>query len=330
MEYIQLKSGEKISRIGLGTMRLHDDKESVDTILKAIDSGVNLINCGDFYNNGLGELAVREALKSRKREDLFISVKFGGLMKLGKNIIGMSGIDVAPEHVENYLAYTLNRLGVDYIDLYQPCRINPYIPVEDTLGAIARLKEKGYVRHIGMTEVDAETLRRGNEAVGVDLVELNYNIMDRHFEDTTMAEARKLGIPIAAFGVLLAGVIGGSHGQQTANFLKKIHPGETASNFDRNLEVKDKLQVIANRHNITLAQLAMAWVLAQGNDITAIVGSHRPSQAESSAAAANIKLTKQDLADIEALVPKVEAKSLYQPVLTINTINEKGLFKAGF
>lgn len=324
MEYIQLKSGEKLSRIGLGTMRLHDDKESVDTILKAIDSGVNFINCGDFYNSGLGELAVREALKSRKREDVFISVKFGGLKKIGG---GLSGIDVAPEHVENYLAYTLNRLGVDYVDLYEPSRINPHIPVEDTLGAIARLKEKGYVRHIGMTEVDAETLRRGNEAVGVDLVELNYNIMDRHYEDTTMAEARKQGIPIAAFGVLLAGVIGGSHGQQTANFLKKIHPGETASNFDRNLEVRDKLQVIADRHNISLAQLAMAWVLAQGNDITAIVGSHRPSQAESSAAAADIQLTAQDLADIEALVPKTEAKSLYQPVLTIN---EKGLFEKGF
>lgn len=324
MDYIQLKSGEKISRIGLGTMRLHDDKESVDTILKAVDSGVNFINCGDFYNNGLGELAVREVLKSRKREDLFISVKFGGMMKLGG---GMSGIDVVPEHVENYLAYTLNRLGVDYIDLYEPGRINPHIPVEDTLGAIARLKEKGYVRHIGMTEVDAETLRRGNDAVGVDLVELNYNIMDRHYEDTTMAEARKLNIPIAAFGVLLAGVIGGSHGQQTANFLKKIHPGETASNFDRNLEMRDKLQVIANRHNITLAQLAIAWVLAQGNDITAIVGSHRPSQAGSGAAAVDIKLTQQDLADVEALVPKAEAKSLYQPVLTIN---EKGLFEAGF
>lgn len=295
MEYITLNGGDKISRIGLGTSRLTPDKEGADTVLKALDSGINLINCADFYNSGDGELAVREALKQRPRAALFISVKFGALMTLGHP--GMTGVDVAPEHVENYLAYTLHRLGTDYVDLYQPARVNPHIPVEDTLGAIARLKEMGFVRHVGLTQVDAATLRRASKATSIDLVELNYNLVNRRYEDGTMAEARRLGIPVCAFGVM--------------------------QGLRKDPAVAARLQQMADGKGCTLAQLSMAWVLAQGAGMTAIVGSHHPSQAESSAGAAAVRLSPEDLAAIEAVVPKDKATTVYMPDLPMD---ERGIF----
>lgn len=295
MEYITLKGGDKISRIGLGTSRLTPDREGSDTVLKALDSGINLVNCADFYNSGDGELAVREALRHRSREDFFISVKFGALMTL--DYPGMTGIDVAPEHVENYLAYTLHRLGTDYIDLYQPGRINPHIPLEDTLGAIERFQKKGYIKHVGLTQVDAETLRKASEVTSIDLVELNYNVVNRRFENTTMAEARRLGIPVCAFGVM--------------------------QGLRKDPAVADGLQKIADEKGCTLAQLSLAWVLAQGADMTSIMGSHHPEQAESAAAAINVHLTPDDLAAMEKIVPKSKATTVYMPDIPMD---EKGIF----
>lgn len=295
MEYITLKGGEKISRIGLGTSRLTPDEEGTATVLTAVDNGVNLINCADFYNSGDGELAVRGALKQRPREKFFISVKFGALITLGGP--GMSGIDVAPEHVENYLAYTLHRLGVDYIDLYQPARINPHIPLEETLGAIVKLKERGFIRHIGLTQVDAETLRKATTITDIDLVELNYNVVNRRFEDTTIKEARALGIPVCAFGAMQG--------------LKK------------DAAIADGLQRIADRKGCSLAQLSIAWVLAQGQDMTCIVGSHRPDQAQTSAAAINVKLTPDELAEISRLIPKDKATTVYMIDIPMDA---KGIF----
>lgn len=295
MEYIELKGGEKVSRIGLGTSRLTPDAQGAATVLAAVDNGVNLINCADFYNSGDGELAVREALKQRPREKFFISVKFGALMTLGQP--GMSGIDVAGEHVENYLAYTLHRLGVDYVDLYQPARINPHIPLEETLGAIVKLKERGFIKHIGLTQVDAETLRNANTITDIDLVELNYNVVNRRFEDTTIKEARALGIPVCAFGVMQG--------------LKK------------DAAIADGLQRIADRKGCSLAQLSIAWVLAQGEDMTCIVGSHRPDQAQTSAEAINVKLTPEELAEISHLIPKDKATAVYMPDIPMD---ERGIF----
>lgn len=295
MEYITLKGGDKISRIGLGTSRLTPDKEGCDTVLKAVDSGINQINCADFYNSGDGELAVRGALRQHPREDFFISVKFGALMTLDHP--GMTGIDVAPEHVENYLAYTLHRLGTDYIDLYQPGRINPHIPLEDTLGAIEKWQKKGYIKHIGLTQVDGETLRKANEVTSIDLVELNYNVVNRRFEDITIPEAQKLGIPVCAFGVMQG--------------LKK------------DPAVLEGLQKIADKKGGTLAQLSLAWVLAQDKTNVAIMGSHHPEQAESAAAAVNVHLTQDDLAAIERIIPKAKATTVYMPDIPMD---EKGIF----
>lgn len=290
-----MKGGDKISRIGLGTSRLTPDKEGTDTVLKAADSGINLINCADFYNSGDGELAVRGALRQRSRDSFFISVKFGALMTLDHP--GMTGIDVAPEHVENYLGYTLHRLGTDYVDLYQPGRVNPHIPVEETLGAIERLQKKGYIRHIGLTQVDVATLQQAAKAASIDLVELNYNVVNRRYEDTTMAEARRLGIPVCAFGVMQG--------------LKK------------DPHVAAGLQRIADGKGCTLAQLSLAWVLAQDKNMTAIMGSHHPEQAESAAAAIGVSLSADDLAAIEQVVPKEKATTIYMPDIPMD---EKGIF----
>ena len=320
MKYIDLKDTQ-VSRIAIGSNRLFRNEESVNAVHSALDNGVNFINCADFYNSGEGELAVGEALKGRRREDVFISVKFGGLMTLGRP--GMTGVDVSPEHVENYLVYSLRRLGTDYVDLYQPSRINPHIPVEETIGAISRLVEKGFVRHIGITQVDGETLRRANAEHPISMVELNYNLMDRTFEDTTMATARELGIPISAFGVLLSGLIGGSNKEQMMQTMKFMATKDTFENIQGNLALADQLQALADEKGCTLAQLAIAWVLAQDNDIQALVGSRKVSQVESTIQALDVTLTAVDLERIEAIVPKEQARSQYMRDLSMN---EKGLF----
>lgn len=158
MKYLNKETnGITLSRIGLGAMRMADVQQGVDTIHAALDSGITYLNTGDFYGHGESELVIREALKTRERGDIFIAVKFGGMLTSDDRFYG---IDVRPQNVQNYLAYTLKRLGTDYVDLYQPARINPHIPVEDTIGAVADLVKAGYVRSVGITEIDAETLRR--------------------------------------------------------------------------------------------------------------------------------------------------------------------------
>ena len=226
--------------------------------------------------------------------------------------------------MENYLAYTLKRLGTDYVDLYQPSRINPYIPVEETIGAISRLVEKGFVRHIGMTQVDGETLRRANQVHPIRMVELNYNMIDRTYEDTTMAVAREQNIPISAFGVLLSGLIGGSNPEQKMQMMKFMATKDTFENIQSNLQLSDQLQAIADEKGCTLAQLAIAWVLAQGTDVQALIGSRKPEQVLSTIKALDVKLTAEDLQRIEAIVPKEQARSQYMRDLEMN---EKGIFK---
>ena len=183
-----------LSRLGLGSMRIGDASEGINTIHAALDGGINFLNTADFYGNGQSEMLIKEALKSHKREEVFISVKFGAMQGIDGR---MYGIDVRPEAVENYLRYTLSRLGTDYVDLYQPARINPHIPVEDTIGAISDLAKKGYVRNIGISEVDGETLRRANAIHPISLVEVRYSLADRHIEEDLLPTARELGIGVA-------------------------------------------------------------------------------------------------------------------------------------
>ncbi len=220
MKYLRKEQngGFKLSCVGQGCMRTSDVKEGVRAIHAAIDAGINYLNTADFYGSGQSEMLIREALKGRCREDVFISVKFGMMQHINGL---MYGLDVRPEAVENYLYYSLQRLGVDYVDLYQPARINPHIPVEDTIGAVARLVEKGYVRNISISEVDGDTLRRAHATHPISLVEVRYSLMDRHIEDDLLPVARELGVDVVAFTVLLAGLIGGSSKEQKLAMMSK-------------------------------------------------------------------------------------------------------------
>ncbi|WP_297905971.1 aldo/keto reductase [uncultured Parabacteroides sp.] len=311
----------KLSRIGLGGMRMGNLSEGVKTIHKALDNDINFLNTADFYGSGENEMLIREALRNRKREDVFISVKFGAMMGIDGRLYG---IDVRPQAVENYLHYTLKRLGTDYVDLYQPARINPHIPVEDTIGAVADLVGKGYVRNIGISEVDGATLRRANAVHPISLVEVRYSLMDRHIEDDLLPAARELGIGVVAFGVLLAGLIGGSAREEKLSMINKRVSSQAFNAISTNLSATDKLQEIAEEKGVSLAQLAIAWVLAQGEDIMALVGSRTPEQVESTLRSLDILLSSEDLDRISNIIPKERATSSY--MLEMN-IDENGLFR---
>ena len=267
-------------------------------------------------------MLIKEALKTRKREDVFISVKFGAMQGVDGRMYGM---DARPEAVENYLRYTLSRLGTDYVDLYQPARINPHIPVEDTIGAISDLATKGYVKNIGISEVNGEILRRANAVHPISLVEVRYSLADRHIEDDLLPTARELGVGIVAFGVLLSGLIGGSSQEEKLKSIGQRISPEALATMKANLARTNALKQIAVEKGTTLAQLAIAWVLAQGEDIIALVGSRTASQIKDTIQALNVKLTKEDLDRIKRIMPKEEATCSY--MLDVD-IDSKGLFHA--
>lgn len=324
MEYLKesrtKNNGFKLSRLGLGAMRMEDEQEGIRVIHTALDNGINFLNTGDFYGHGQSEMLIKEALKSRKREEVFISVKFGGMLSPDGQFYG---IDSRPEHVKNYLAYTLKRLGTDYVDLYQPARIDPHIPVEETIGAIADMVKAGYVKTIGISEVKGETLRKAHAVHPISLAEVRYSLMDRQIEDDLLPVARELGVGVVAFAVLLSGMLGGSTPQKKLSAMKHL-PTTTRESISNNLSVTGILEKIANEKGITLAQLAIAWVLAQGEDIIALVGSRTVSQIENSLKAIDIKLTREDMDRMEQIIPKNQANSSY--MLDIN-LDKKGLFR---
>ena len=313
-------NGFDLSRIGTGTMRIAANQQAgIETIHTALDSGVNFLNTADFYAHGTSEMIIQEALKSHTREDVFISVKFGGMISPDGQFYG---IDSRPEHVKNYLAYTLKRLGTDYVDLYQPARIDPRIPVEDTIGAVADMVKAGYVKSIGISEVDGATLRKANAVHPISLVEVRYSLMDRHIEDDLLPTARELGVGIVAFNVMLAGMIGGNAPEQKLSAMKHLS-AKAFDNISTNLSAADALKEIAREKGITLAQLAIAWVLAQGEDIIALVGSRTVAQITDSLKAIDVKLNANDLKKIEQLIPKAQATSSY--MLDMN-LDKNGLF----
>lgn len=309
-----------LSRIGLGSMRMGDVSEDISTIHTALDGGVNFLNTADFYGNGQSEMLIKEALKTRRREDVFISVKFGAMQGVDGRMYGM---DVRSEAVENYLRYTLSRLGTDYVDLYQPARINPHIPVEDTIGAISDLVKRGYVKNIGISEVNGDILRRANAIHPISLVEVRYSLADRHIEDELLPAARELGVGVVAFGVLLSGLINGSSQEEKLKSIGQRISPEALDAMKTNLARADALKEMADEKQATLAQLAIAWVLAQGDDIIALVGSRTASQIKDTIKAFEVKLTKEDLSRIDRIMPKEQATSSY--MLDVD-MDSKGMF----
>ena len=294
--------------MGLGLMGMSDlygpadDSESVATIHAALDAGVTLLDTGDFYGMGHNELLLRDALSGRRRDEVTISVKFGVLRDAAG---GWHGVDTRPVAVKNFLAYTLRRIGTDYLDIYRPARLDATVPVEESVGAIAELVHQGYVRHIGLSEVGADSLRRAQAVHPISDLQIEYSLISRGIEDTILPTARELGIGITAYGVLSRGLLSGHWSPQRGqegDFRARL-PRFTGENLERNLALVDTLQEAASARGVTVAQVAIAWVMSRGEDIVALVGARRRDRLGESLGAAELELTADDIAAIEAAVP---------------------------
>ncbi len=301
-------TGPTVSAVGLGLMGMSDlygpaDRtESIATIHAALDADVSLLDTGDWYGQGANELLLRDALAGRDRDSVVISVKFGVLRDPSGAVIGL---DSRPVAVKNFLAYTLKRLGTDHVDVYRPSRLDPAVPIEETVGAIAELVKAGYVRHIGLSEVGADTLRRGHAVHPICDVQIEYSLVSRGVEDALLPAARDLGVGITAYGVLSRGLISGHWTRDRAgqpDFRSHL-PRFSGENLDRNLAVVEALRQVADAKGVTVAQLAIAWVLSRGADIVPLVGARRRDRLAEALAALDVTLTESDLAAIEAAVP---------------------------
>jgi aryl-alcohol dehydrogenase-like predicted oxidoreductase len=317
-------TGASASALGLGCMGMSgvygpaDRAESIATIHAALEAGITLLDTGDFYGMGHNEMLVGEALKGILtggigRDRAQISVKFGALRDPDN---GWGGYDARPAAVKNFLAYTLQRLGLDHIDIYRPARLDPAVPIEDTIGAIADMVKAGYVRHIGLSEVGSETIRRAAAVHPICDLQIEYSLISRGIEDSILPTCRALGIGITAYGVLSRGLISGNWRKDAAapgDF--RVHsPRFQGENADKNLALVEALRVIANVKGASVAQIAIAWVAAQGDDIVPLVGSRRRLQLDEALGALDVTLTPADLAAIEQAVPKgAAAGSRYAP-----------------
>jgi aryl-alcohol dehydrogenase-like predicted oxidoreductase len=302
-------TGPQVSAIGLGCMGMSgmygpsDRAESIATIRSALEAGVSLLDTGDFYGMGHNEMLIGEALRGTPRDRVQVSVKFGALRDPAN---GWTGYDARPEAVKNFLAYTLQRLGLDYIDIYRPARLDPVVPIEDTIGAIADMVKAGYVRHIGLSEVGADTIRRAAAVHPICDLQIEYSLISRGIEDTILPVCRDLGIGVTAYGVLSRGLISGNWRQDAAapgDF--RVHsPRFQGENVAKNLALVEALRAVAKEKGASVAQIAIVWVAAQGTDIVPLVGSRRRTQLDEALGALDVTLTSTDLTAIEEAVPK--------------------------
>ena len=301
-------TGPNVSTIGLGCMGMSDfygpadRSESISTIHAALDAGITLLDTGDFYGIGHNELLIREALAGRSRDNLQISVKFGALRDPAR---GFTGIDCRPVAVKNFLSYSLQRLGVDHVDIYRPARLDPSVPIEDTIGAIAEMVKAGHVKHIGLSEVGSDTLRRAHAVHPIADLQIEYSLIARGIEHDILATCRELGIGITAYGVLARGLISGhwSKERSDAQDYRHISPRFQDKNLGTNLALVDRLRAIADRIGASVAQVAIAWVLAQGKDIVPLVGARRRDRLAEALGALEVKLTAADLTDLAKAFP---------------------------
>lgn len=294
--------GPQVGAIALGCMGMSgmygvaDEAESERTIQAAIDAGVTLLDTGDFYGMGHNELLVGRAIKGR-RDQAVLSVKFGALRDPRG---GWSGFDGRPAAVKNYLAYSLQRLGVDYVDIYRPARLDPKVPIEETVGAIADMIKAGYVRHLGLSEMSAATLRRAHAVHPVADMQIEYSLISRSVEREILPACKELGVAITAYGVLSRGLLGGSvpgKGDFRA-FLPRF------KNIDQNRPFVDALGAVAAQLHATPAQVAIAWVLAQDESVVPTLGSRTRAQLDEALAASSLELSPETLAELDSLAER--------------------------
>jgi aryl-alcohol dehydrogenase-like predicted oxidoreductase len=297
--------GPQVSRIGLGCMGMSDfygpadEAESIAAIHAALDAGVTLLDTGDFYGMGHNEMLIGRALRGQRRDRVLLSVKFGALRTPTGAWVGY---DARPQAVKNFLSYSLKRLGTDYIDIYRPARVDPQVPIEETIGAIAELVRAGHVRYVGLSEAGAETLRRAHSVHPVADLQIEYSLVSRRIEAGILPAVRELGVAITAYGVLSRGLLTGA--PLSALGSRAHMPRFQGENYQRNLKRVEALASIARRRGVTPAQLAIAWVLARGADIVPLIGTTKRQRLAEAINAMDIRLSPEESAEIEAALPR--------------------------
>ncbi|MFF4028516.1 aldo/keto reductase [Streptomyces sviceus] len=325
-------TGPQVSALGLGCMGMSalygdaDRAEGIATIHAALEAGVTLLDTGDFYGMGHNELLIGEALRTAPpalREQALTSVKFGALRGPDGS---WDGYDGRPAAVKNFASYSLQRLGVDHIDVYRIARVDPDVPIEETVGAIAELVEQGYVRHIGLSEAGAQTIRRAAATAPVSDLQIEYGLITRGIEQSILPTTRELGISITAYGVLSRGLISGHFSADRrlgANDFRAHSPRFQGDNLRHNLTLVDELRKIAEAKGVSVAQLAIAWALAQGEDIVPLVGARTRERLTESLGALDVVLDADDLAAIEAAVPADAAAGERYPAAAMEHLDSE-------
>ena len=322
------KTGPRVSAMGLGCMGMSgmygpaDRGESIATIHAALDAGVTLLDSGDFYGMGHNELLIAEALHGIPRERFQVSVKFGAQRDPSGNWLGY---DARPAAVKTALAYSLQRLRLEYIDIYRPARLDPAVPIEDTIGAVADLVKAGYVRHIGLSEVGSATIRRAAAVHPICDLQIEYSLISRGIEATILPTVRALGIAVTAYGVLSRGLIGGhwAKGSAGRGDFRAHSPRFVGESIEHNLALVEALREVAEARRVSVAQLAIAWVLAQGADITPLIGARRRDRLVEALGALSVPLTPADIAAIERAVPKGAAAGERYPSAAMSSLDSE-------
>ena len=315
-------TGPQVSALGLGCMGMSalygdaDRAESIATVHAALEAGVTLLDTGDFYAMGHNEMLIGEALRTAPaglRERALTSVKFGALRDPAG---GWNAYDGRPNAVKNFAAYSLQRLGVDHVDVYRIARVDPDVPIEETVGAIAELVEQGYVRHIGLSEASADNIRRAAATAPISDLQIEYSIITRDIEREILPTTRELGIGITAYGVLSRGLISGhftADRQLGARDFRAMSPRFQGENLRHNLNLVEALRKIAEQKGVSVAQIAIAWVLSRGEDIVPLVGARTRERLSESLGALDVTLDAADLAAIEEAVPADAAAGTRYP-----------------